>query len=129
MESSTPLTVTFSLSSTGTIFVSPFFGGLTYNFNVSESYNNGYALGYYDGQKALQPSLEAQYNKGYSDGREYQAGLGDNSFFDLISAVVDAPVLYFTNMLDFELLGFNMRGFVGALLIVGLVIAVLRFVS
>lgn len=127
-SSADPLQVTFSVPSS-TIIASPFgSGGLTYNFNVSESYNNGYNLGYYDGQQALKPQLEAQYNQGYSDGREYQASLGDNSFFDLIAAVVDAPILYFTQMLDFELLGFNMQSFVGAFLAIGFLIAVLRFV-
>lgn len=127
-SSADPLQVTFSVPSS-TIIASPFgLNGLTYNFNVSESYNNGYNLGYYDGQQALRPQLEAQYNQGYSDGREYQASLGSNSFFDLISAVVDAPVLYFTKMLDFELLGFNMQSFVGAFLVIGFLIAVLRFV-
>lgn len=127
-SSADPLQVTFSVPSS-TIIASPFGSdGLTYNFNVSESYNNGYNIGYYEGQQALKPQLEAQYNQGYSDGREYQASLGDNSFFDLITAVVDAPVLYFTKLLDFELLGFNMQSFVGAFLVIGLLIAVLRFV-
>lgn len=127
-SSADPLQVTFSVPSS-TIIASPFgSGGLTYNFNVSDGYNNGYNIGYYEGQQALKPQLEAQYNQGYSDGREYQASLGDNSFFDLIAAVVDAPVLYFTQMLDFELLGFNMQSFVGAFLAIGFLIAVLRFV-
>ena len=128
MASADPIAVTITVPQC-TIIASTFgIGGLTYNYGVQDSYNSGYALGYYEGQEALKPSLEAQYNQGYSDGRDYQASLGENSFFDLISAVVDAPVLYFTQMLDFELLGFNMQSFVGAFLAIGLLLAILRFI-
>lgn len=67
---------------------------------------------------------------GYQQG--YQAGLetgGEGSFLNLFTAVVDAPVKVFTSLFDVEILGFNMKNVVLALLSICLVFAVYRLFS
>lgn len=69
-------------------------------------------------------------NEGYSSG--YAAGVaagGNNNFMSLITAVVDAPIKAFTSLLDFEILGYNMKNLALALLTAGLLVAAIRFFS
>ena len=80
-----------------------------------EGYKKGEKVGYENG-----------YGVGYSDGLK-TAETGD--FMSLITAVIDAPVTAFTSLLDFEILGFNMRTFVLSILTAALVIAMLRLFS
>ena len=47
------------------------------------------------------------------------------TFFNLISAVIDAPVKAFTGLLNFDVLGFNILGFITGLLTLGLIIWVI----
>lgn len=69
-------------------------------------------------------------NEGYNSG--YAAGIAagkNNNFMSLITAVVDAPIKAFTSLLDFEILGYNMKNLALALLTAGLLIAAIRFFS
>lgn len=69
-------------------------------------------------------------NEGYSSG--YAAGVaagGHNNFMSLITAVVDAPIKAFTSLLDFDILGYNMKNLALALLTAGLLVAAIRFFS
>lgn len=69
-------------------------------------------------------------NEGYSSG--YAAGVaagGNNNFMSLITAVVDAPIKAFTSLLDFDILGYNMKNLALALLTAGLLVAAIRFFS
>lgn len=69
-------------------------------------------------------------NEGYNNG--YAAGVtagGHNNFMSLITAVVDAPIKAFTSLLDFEILGYNMKNLALALLTAGLLVAAIRFFS
>jgi hypothetical protein len=69
-------------------------------------------------------------NEGYNSG--YAAGVaagGNNNFMSLITAVVDAPIKAFTSLLDFEILGYNMKNLALALLTAGLLVAAIRFFS
>lgn len=78
------------------------------------------------GNQQYQQGQQAGYNKGYS------AGLADgngNSFLSLITAVVDAPITAFTSLLNFEILGFNLKNVVLSILTAALVIACVRFFS
>lgn len=75
-----------------------------------------------------------RYNQGQQVGYEsgYTAGIaagGNNSFLSLITAVVDAPITAFTSLLDFDILGFNVKNVVLSLLTAALVIACIRFFS
>lgn len=72
----------------------------------------------------------SQKNIGYSQG--YAAGLdagNNNNFMSLITAVVDAPIKAFTSLLNFDILGYNMKDLALALLTAGLLIAAIRFFS
>lgn len=69
-------------------------------------------------------------NEGYNNG--YAAGVaagGHNNFMSLITAVVDAPITAFTSLLDFDILGYNMKDLALALLTAGLLVAAIRFFS
>lgn len=69
-------------------------------------------------------------NEGYNNG--YAAGVaagGNNSFMSLITAVVDAPIKAFTSLLNFDILGYNMKNLALALLTAGLLVAAIRFFS
>lgn len=69
-------------------------------------------------------------NEGYNSG--YAAGIAagsDNNFMSLITAIVDAPVKAFTSLLDFDILGYNMKDLALALLTAGLLVAAIRFFS
>lgn len=78
------------------------------------------------GNQQYQQGQQTGYDKGYA------AGLADgsgNSFLSLITAVVDAPITAFTSLLNFEVLGFNMKNVVLSILTAALVIACVRFFS
>lgn len=77
---------------------------------------------------------QQQYNQGQQVGYEsgYTAGIAageGNSFLSLITAVVDAPITAFTSLLNFDILGFNVKNVVLSLLTAALVIACIRFFS
>ena len=69
---------------------------------------------------------QSGYNKGYAAG---VASGGNNNFMSLITAVVDAPIKAFTSLLDFDILGYNMKNLALALLTAGLLVAAIRFFS
>lgn len=78
------------------------------------------------GQQQYNQGQQAGYNKGYSAGI---SDGGNNSFLSLITAVVDAPINAFTSLLNFDILGFNVKNVVLSLLTAALVIACIRFFS
>lgn len=93
-----------------------------------------WALGGIYTQDQYQNYGNQQYNQGQQAGYDkgYSAGIaaGDNnSFLSLITAVVDAPITAFTSLLNFEILGFNVKNVVLSILTAALVIACIRFFS
>lgn len=78
------------------------------------------------GQQQYSQGQQAGYDKGYSVGI---SDGGSNSFLSLITAVVDAPITAFTSLLNFDILGFNVKNVVLSLLTAALVIACIRFFS
>lgn len=101
-------------------------------------YDDGYFIGYDDG---VANSYDYGYGKGhdagYSEGKSdgYDAGFSDGvndardySFFSLISAVLDAPVQAFKGLLNFEILGVDMLGFVTGLVTLSVVIIILKII-
>lgn len=78
------------------------------------------------GNQQYNQGLQAGYDKGYSAGI---SDGGNNSFLSLITAVVDAPITAFTSLLNFDILGFNVKNVVLSLLTAALVIACIRFFS
>ena len=96
--------------------------------------NNPSSLGFgYTEEQYIQYGNE-RYNQGQQAGYDsgYSAGItagGNNSFLSLITAVVDAPITAFTSLLNFDILGFNVKNVVLSLLTAALVIACIRFFS
>lgn len=100
--------------------------------SVSGQYQNGYANGYNDGF-----ADNDSYSKGYVAGRDfgynngYNAGLAEgsaeNGFAGLLFAVIDTPVKAFSSLLNFEILGVNMKSFVLSVLTLALFVVVVRW--
>lgn len=78
------------------------------------------------GQQQYNQGQQAGYDSGYTAG--IAAG-GNNSFLSLVTAVVDAPINAFTSLLNFDILGFNVKNVVLSLLTAALIIACIRFFS
>lgn len=106
----------------------------------NDYYNTGYNIGFRDGQ---QEGYTSGYNQGEREGRSngfnsgytqgetagYSAGVAsanDYTFIGLLGAVVDAPVKAFTGLLNFDILGVNLSGFVLGLFSIALIIWILR---
>lgn len=94
------------------------------SFNPNLSYTRQEYLNYGSTQFTL--GKNEGYNNGYAAG---VAAGGSNNFMSLITAVVDAPIKAFTALLDFEILGYNMKNLALALLTAGLLVAAIRFFS
>lgn len=92
--------------------------GNVYENGLNEGYKNGYTAG-------KNENTQSYYDKGYSDG---WAASGSGTFTSLFTAVIDAPVAAFTNLLDFQILGVDMKKFALALISLALVLAIVRFV-
>ena len=100
--------------------------------SVSGQYQNGYVNGYNDGFANYD-----SYSKGYVAGRDfgynngYNAGLAEgsaeNGFAGLLFAVIDTPVKAFSSLLNFEILGVNMKSFVLSVLTLALFVVVVRW--
>lgn len=81
----------------------------------NESYTTGEEVGYDEGKTV-------GYNEGVEDAHTY-------TFWNLITATIDAPINAFVSMLDFEVLGVNMQAFYISILTAALVIAAYRLFS
>ena len=81
---------------------------------------DGEDTGYQDGYNAGET---IGYQNGYNAGVEHG---GNYSFMGLIGAVIDAPVSAFTSLLNFELLGVNILGFISGLLTLALIIFIIK---
>lgn len=100
----------------------------------SGQYRNGYANGYNDGEFAgfsdgVKFGKKDGYEAGYNEGYLYGMKVSDNGgFFGLLTAVVDAPIQAFSSLLNFEIMGVNMKNFVLSILTFALFVVVLRWV-
>lgn len=100
------------------------FNDFLVSFYSNVQFQDAYNLGYQD---AYDSYYNSRYNNGYADG--FNAGAADRySFFSLISAAIDVPLNAGLNLLNFEFLGFNMKGFFLSLFTVALILTVIRFV-
>ena len=91
-----------------------------YKAGIDEGFNKGEDIGYQNGYNAGET---IGYGKGYNAGVEHGS---DYSFMGLIGAVIDAPVSAFTSLLNFELLGVNILGFISGLLTLALIIFIIK---
>lgn len=84
------------------------------------AFSNGYNEGFSKGESS-------GYTTGYSEG--YNVGAYDSghyTFNSLLGAVFDAPITAMKGLLDFDILGTNLYGFMLALISIGLVLFILR---
>lgn len=95
-----------------------------YEYGLQDGYKDGFENGYLEGE------IEGLYNgeqNGYKDGyREGLAVAEQGDFYSLFSAVIDAPVSAFTNLLDFNVLGVNVAEFVLSLISAFFAIKIVR---
>lgn len=99
----------------------------------SNGYNRGFADGQRDGyQVGKNDTYQPAYDSGYNAG--YQKAMIDSDTFTFrgfLDAVIFAPIDACLQIFDFDFLGFNMRGFVAAVLtlviIGGIVLVILKF--
>lgn len=91
-------------------------------YGVAISYDYGYGVGHGAGySEGRSDGYDAGFSAGVNDARDY-------SFFSLISAVLDAPVQAFKGLLNFEILGVDMLGFVTGLVTLSVVIIILKII-
>ena len=103
--------------------------GATYANGYNNGYNDGQRIGYQTGKDdTYQPAYDSGYNAGY------QKAMVDSDTFTFrgfLDAVIFAPIDACLQIFDFDFLGFNMRGFVAAVLtlviIGGIVLVILKF--
>lgn len=102
---------------------------LSYNMGYADGSANGFDIGYNQGySEAFDGAFENGRTQGYAEG--LNAGrLEKNTFFALITALIDAPLQAIYNAFDFEILGMNLRDFFLGLLSVAIIIFVIRFVT
>lgn len=75
----------------------------------------------FSGQLASEKSLS--YSQGYQAG----AATNGNTFMGLISAVIDVPIKSFINLFNVEILGYNIKDFLIAIMSLCFVAAIVRF--
>lgn len=99
------------------------------NFLPNSDYQSIYDSGFKAGQSEV--NTGAYYDNGYNIG--YQQGIikgaseaNNYTFLGVIGAAIDAPINSLLSLLDFDLLGFNMRGFFSALLMLSFIILIIR---
>lgn len=86
--------------------------------NYNQGYDDGYKQGYNRGN-----------SEGFSAGEISGAANANNyTFLGVIGAVIDAPIAGLKGLLNFELLGYNMQGFVLALLSLSVIILIIRLI-
>lgn len=95
-----------------------------FNAGKESGYNEGYSAGEIVGEQSAQTNA---YNNGYQKGKVDGINSANaNSFDNLLSAVFDVPVRTITSVLDFDLLGINLKTFFFSLLTVCVIIAVVK---
>lgn len=105
---------------------------LATNFTDNDFFNQGYTTGYDNGVAVGKTSgFNTGYNDGYEDGvvDGYNDGVNATnsySFSNLLTAVVNAPISVFTNLLDFNIMGFNLLSLVAGLLTLGLIVLIIK---
>lgn len=113
-------------------YYSQYFANAEYVNGYGEGYNLGYDTGYSSGSSIGE---SVGYNNGYTTGytegdlQGYNRGINSAhqfTFFNLLSAVVDAPVQALTGLLNFNILGFNMLNFFTGLLTLAIILFIVR---
>lgn len=116
-------------------YTSGFTDGYTAGYSEGASnenaYYDGFNNGYSDGLRNLEEQKEDSYNLGHSIG--YNEGLATGSsnqysFMGLMGAVMDAPVSALNGLLDFDILGVNIKTFLVSIMAFAVALFVLKIV-
>ncbi len=122
-------TISFTLpyASSGIYFIGLGYGYFMLNDFVIEiettDYNTLYSLAYKAGQNSRDPDVSVAYDNGYRNGL---ADSNPYTFNALFGAVFDAPIKALTGLLDFDILGVNMKGLYLSLFTLALIIFVVK---
>lgn len=103
------------------VYTRNLFGVDTY---ITQGYNDGYWVGFNDGKTQ---GYQSGYNQGLLDGTEY-----DDTALTIFTGIIQVgllPVNVFLQILNFEVFGINIAGFVSALLTISIVIIVIRVIT
>lgn len=92
------------------------------NSNVSKLQNDLAQL-----QSSFDSQLGSEKAISYSQGYQAGAASNGNTFMGLISAVIDVPIKSFINLFDIQILGYNIKDFLIAILSLCFVAAIVRF--
>lgn len=99
-----------------------------YNQGFSSGYSSGYYNGYGEGVASQQPLIDNAYNTGYNNG--YADGVNSNgtavTIFSGILQIGMLPINFFLSILNFEVFGINISGFIKAILTICLTIIVVK---
>lgn len=110
----------------------------------SDGYNSGYDTGFNSGFNTVSPEMpayqqgvdsanstvnrnSASWTAGFNAGFESVSNY-DYTFVGLISAVFDVPIKAFISLFNFDILGINLSVFMGSLLAISAVVAIIRFI-
>lgn len=92
-------------------------GQSSYNEGRTDGFEQGRLSGYYEG-----------WADGYAQGELVAPADGQYTFLGVIGALFDAPVNSLKTFLDFDLLGFNMKSFVFAMLTLAFIVLIIRLI-
>ena len=97
-------------------------------YSPSGQFYTGYDVGYAEGaRETAKTAREEGYKNGYQQGLAKGNTIAkDGTFYNLISAVIDVPINAFSSMLNFEILGVNMKGFITSILSLMLLIIIVK---
>lgn len=110
----------------------------TYFINTDFNDNEYYLKGLYDGEMQNRDKyIQQGYQDGYANGKiegetiGYNKGLENSdgvSFLGLFAALIDAPLQAITGLFNFDLLGFNMLGFVSAIFTAMVILIIIKMI-
>lgn len=97
-------------------------------YSPSGQFYTGYDVGYAEGKKDTTDQARDEYFQlGYQQGLAKGSSISkDGTFTGLMAAVIDAPITAFSSLLNFEILGMNMKGFVTSILTLLLIVIILK---
>ena len=115
-----------------------YYSSRSYYLNDLNSSNDEYQQGFLNGyNQGISASQEEIYNRGFSLGNStgYQNGYYDGiaesnnyTFIGLLGAVVDVPVKTVMGLLNFEVLGINLFGFLTGLMTFALILFIIKLI-
>lgn len=91
------------------------------SLDIENAYQNGYDNGWTVGR-------DLGYANGYNNGFNAASGGSGNQFFDLVSAVFDAPIKAFSGLFNFDVFGYNMKSVMLSLFTIAVIAFVVKII-